>query len=72
MNNFSETPAREVETVDLSRDGGGVIRKINEIYANQGCSAPLWLKTRSRLIGFRRHELERTHWKKVWRSMFEN
>jgi hypothetical protein len=30
---------------------------------------PLWLKARAWMIGFRRDDLERTHWKKIWRSM---
>ncbi len=39
-------------------------------FLNHGGPVPLWLKARIQAIGFRRGDLERTHWKKVWRSMF--
>jgi hypothetical protein len=39
---------------------------------NRGSPAPLWLKARARTIGFRRDDLERTHWKKLSRSMVED
>jgi len=34
---------------------------------NRAVPAPLWLKVRARAIGFRRDDLERTHWKKAGR-----
>jgi hypothetical protein len=48
-----------------------IVRKENRVFPNQCSPAPLWLKARTRTIGFRRHELVQTHWRKVWRSMFE-
>jgi hypothetical protein len=44
----------------------------NEIAPDRGRPAPLWLKARERTIGFRPADLKRTHWKKVWRSMFKD
>lgn len=64
-----EAPARETETVDFRRDDVGVAWNVFRIFLNQGSPAPLWLKARARAIGFRRDDLERTHWRKVWRSM---
>jgi len=69
MNTLLEAPARETERVDLRHDGVGVAWNAFRIFLNQGSPAPLWLKARARTIGFRRDDLERTHWKKVWRSM---
>jgi hypothetical protein len=31
-----------------------------------------WLKATIRTIDSRRDDLERTHWKKIWRSMVED
>jgi len=32
---------------------------------------PLWMKAQAQAIDFRHEDLERTHWKKVMRAMFE-
>jgi hypothetical protein len=69
MNTQLEAPAHEAETVDLRHDGVGVAWNAFRIFLNRGSPAPLWLKARGRAIGFRRDDLERTHWRKVSRSM---
>ena len=69
MNILFEAPARETERVHLRRDDAGVAWNAFRIFLNRGSPAPLWLKARARTIGFRRDDLERTHWKKVSRSM---
>ena len=72
MNTPLEAPARETERVDLRHDDGGVPWNTFRIFLNRGSPAPLWLKARARTIGFRRDDLERTHWKKVSHSMVED
>ncbi|MGA9450657.1 MAG: hypothetical protein WBW41_04845 [Verrucomicrobiia bacterium] len=69
MNTPLEAPAGEAERVDLRHDAIGVAWNAFRIFQNEGSPAPLWLKARARAIGFRRDDLERTHWKKVCRSM---
>jgi len=64
-----EAPARETEALDLRHDGIGVAWNAFRIFLNRGGPAPLWVKARARAMGFRRDDLERTHWKKVCRSM---
>jgi hypothetical protein len=71
MNALLEAPAHKPETVDLCHDDAGVAGKANRISLNPDSPAPLWLKARAQTIGFRHGELERTHWRKVWRAMFE-
>lgn len=72
MNTLLEVPAQEAETVDLRRDDGGGFRKTNGRPPDQGRSELRWLKAIVRTIDLRREDLERTHWKKVWRSMVED
>ena len=69
MNTVLETPALQTDRVDLRQDDAGVAWNAFRIFLNRGSPAPLWLKARSRTIGFRPDDLERTHWKKVSRSM---
>ncbi len=69
MNALLKAPAHEAKTVDLRHDGVGVAWNAFRIFLNRGRPAPLWLKARARTLGFRRDDLERTHWKQVWRSM---
>ncbi len=72
MNTLLEAPAHEAETVDLRHDDVGVARKACRISLNQGRSELRWLKATVRTIDSRRDDLERMHWKKVWRSMVED
>jgi hypothetical protein len=44
--------------------------KPNQFFPSRGSPVPLWQKARTRANGFRREDLERTHWKKVCRAMF--
>jgi len=46
------------------------VGKPNQFFLTRGNPVPLWLKARLQATGFRRDDLERTHWKKVCRSMF--
>jgi len=62
------------ETVDLCHDDAGVARKTCRITLNQGRPVLRWLEATTQtidLIDFRLDDLERTHWKKVWRSMLD-
>jgi hypothetical protein len=72
MNTLLEAPAHEAETVDLRPDDVGVVRKANGSPPNQGRSEWRWLKATVRTIDSRRDDLERTHWKKIWRSTVED
>ena len=69
MNIRLGVPAYKTEMVDLRHDHVGVVRKANGSPANHGRSGLSWLEATARTIDFRRDDLERTHWKKVWRSM---
>jgi hypothetical protein len=44
--------------------------RVKRFYLNGGNPVPLWLKARIQAMDFQHDDLERTHWKKVWRSMF--
>jgi hypothetical protein len=72
MNTLLEAPAHEAETVDLRPGDVGVVRKANGSPPNQGRSELRWLKATVRTIDSRRDNLERTHWKKIWRSTVED
>jgi hypothetical protein len=72
MNTLHEAPARETERFDLRHDDVGVAWNAFRIFLNRGGPAPLWMKARARTIGFRRDDLERTHWKKLSHSMVED
>jgi len=67
MNALFEAPARETKRIVLHDDQ--VAGNANKITRNQNSPMPLWLKARARTKGFGHDALERTHWKKVSRSM---
>jgi hypothetical protein len=52
--------------IEAKRDVG----KVNQFFLNRGNPVPLCQTARSRTIGFRRDDLERTHWNKLGRSKF--
>jgi hypothetical protein len=62
MNTLFEAPAS---------DDAGVARKTCRITLNQGSPVLRWLEATAQTIDFRLDDLERTHWKKVWRSMLD-
>ena len=66
-----ETPAHEPQTADLWPDDAGGAGQANPISLYPGNPAPLWLMARTQTMGFRHGDLVRTHWRKVWRAMFE-
>jgi hypothetical protein len=72
MNALPDTLAPEAETVDLCRDDFAVARKAKGSSPDQGWPKLRWSKATVRTIDSRRDDLERTHWKKVWRSMVED
>jgi hypothetical protein len=72
MNTVLESPAPEAEAIALHHDDVGDVGKAIGIPANQSRLGTRWLKTTVRTIDFRCDDLERTHWKKVWRSMQED
>lgn len=70
MNLRLDAPAPEAVTNAFRRSGGSV-RQANGNSPNRGEPLPLWLKARARTLGIRRGDLERMHWRKVWRFMVE-
>jgi hypothetical protein len=71
MNPLPKIRSDKAETSDPSHGNTGAANIEYQNSLNQGSLTPLWMKARARMIGFRRDDLERMHWKKVWRSMFE-
>jgi hypothetical protein len=71
MNDLLEICSDRSKAVDLCNDDFAVVRKANGSPAHKGRSWTRWLKATVQPIDSRRDELERTHWKKVWRSMVE-
>ena len=76
MNTLLQTPASSIqhppsslEPIDIRHDNDDSVRRATGYPANQGSTVPLWQQARARTIGFRRDDLSRTHWRKVWRSM---
>lgn len=59
------------ETVDIRHTHVGAVWKANGSPPGQSRSER-WLKAAVRTIDSRRDDFERTHWKKVWRSMAED
>ena len=73
MTTRPEAPAQEVETVGPGHDDLRVVLEANGTPPPDHDSLVLlWLKARARTIDFRHHELARTHWRKVWRSMAQD
>ena len=72
MNPLLETPSDQAETVGLRHDDGGGARKTGRITLNRGSPVLRWLEAAAQTIDFRLDDLERTHWKKVWRSMLDD
>jgi hypothetical protein len=62
MNPLIENPPHRVQTSS---------RRAFQFSLSQSSPAPLWQRARVQADGFHHGDLERTHWKKVWRSMFE-
>jgi hypothetical protein len=71
MNLLLEAPSSQAETAGLRHDDAGVARKACRISLDQGRSVVRWLEATARTIDFGRDDIERTHWKKVWRSMLD-
>jgi len=72
VNTLLEFLTHEAGMAGLRRDCAGAARNANGSSPHRTGPVPLWLKARARAAGFRQQELERTHWKKVWRLMFED
>jgi hypothetical protein len=72
MNTLLKATAQEIETDYRRHDNTKGDRNAKASLRNQGIVVPLWLKARARTIGLGREDLERSHWKKVWRSMDED
>jgi hypothetical protein len=70
MNALIEAPLQKAQIGNAHHDSIEVVQRTLRFFLNHGCPTPLWHKAITQTIGFRRDELERTHWKKVWRSMF--
>jgi len=54
----------------MGNEAGTSGGKVKRFSLNRGTPVPLWLKSRVQAMDFQRDDLERTHWKKVWRSTF--
>jgi hypothetical protein len=52
-------------------NGAGAVRIMFRFSLNRGCPPPLWQQARIQAINFQHDDIERTHWKKVWRSLYE-
>jgi hypothetical protein len=51
--------------------GGGAVRIIFRSSLNRGCPPPLWQRARVHALNFHHADIERAHWNKIWRSMYE-
>jgi len=70
MNTF-----RKARSLDVKMDGRGdtgMARATCQNCLNPDYPAPLWLKARAQTIDFRHNDLEKTHWKKILRSILED
>jgi hypothetical protein len=72
MNTIVEASLDQAEKRAVCREGARGAGKAFHFSPSQDGSAPLWQLARIQAIGFRHDDLERTHWKKVWRSIFED
>lgn len=72
MNLLLETPALETATIDLGRDRVRGARRTTGSPPHPGRSGLRGLRATVRTKDARRDDLERTHWRKVWRSMQED
>jgi hypothetical protein len=72
MNTLLEARSRKAETVGLCPDDPGAFQKANGGPPTQGDSERRWLRATVRTADSRRDDLQRTHWKKVWRSIDED
>ena len=70
MKTLIEAALHGAETGGFLHDDAGVAGNALRFSLNQSSPVPLWIMARTQTIGFQRGDLERTHWKKVWRSMF--
>jgi hypothetical protein len=67
-----DRPVRSTETFGLCHDDVWVVQKTTGGFLNSDRPVAGSLKTPARTVESRRADLERAHWKKVWRSMFED
>ena len=72
MNTLLDQPPRPTETFGPGHDDVWVVKRTTGGFPSPDRHNPGRLKTTSGTIVFRRDDLERAHWKKVWRSMFED
>jgi hypothetical protein len=71
MKTLIQTPSQKSKAGDRRQDDIGGVRIKFRFSLWRGCPAPLWHLARMQATGFRRDDLERTHWGKIWRSMFD-
>ena len=72
MNPLLEVPAHGAETIELGRDDVEIVRTAKGTAGNPSGPRPLWPAARGWLLGIRRDDLVRIHWRKVWRSMCDD
>lgn len=72
MNTLFKSHFHKAEIAGLHRENVWFVRNTNGSTPDQSLSRLRWLKATFRTIESRRDDLERAHWKKVWRSMFED
>jgi hypothetical protein len=71
MNTPVENPRHPAKAVGVRWKVTGCARRTFQFSLNQNSPAPLWQQARIRTGGFRRADLERENWEKVWHSMLE-
>jgi hypothetical protein len=72
MNTLREALTQKVETVDFRGNNVGGDRKANVRLQPRSVVVPFRLEARVGTVESRCEDLEKRHWKKVWRSMVED
>jgi len=71
MSTLLEVSLPEPGTAGRRPESTRCVRRGFQFARSRDSPAPLGPSARTQTIGFRRDDLEQSHWKKVWRSLFE-
>jgi hypothetical protein len=71
MNTLLEAPALNAEPTAPDYTNAGRGRKTDRIALHRNNSRPFRQEAEERMFDYRRAALERTHWRKVWRSALD-
>jgi hypothetical protein len=72
MNTLLEAPSLDIEPLDPNCANAGRARKTDRISLHRGDSRPFRQEAGERMFDYRRAALERTHWRKMWRSALDD